>query len=274
MDDYKSRKQKQKEWLKQWIKDNPEEYAKKVKEVEQEMAAEKQLVDDFKFMVGSDYFKAVSVHICPTLMCDCGIPETPAVVSPVMRRNQKCGKCNKTFSAVFYQVNRETRDQHDCNDWGIFVMTPNEYNNIKDVNNLFRQWNNKIMLAGTGISKNNKTYGHVTLNSFTPTKALFVVCAKCDKKCSQGYVTFSNNNNNYSRDNSYGDSELVCFKCDGSFENYPYLFEMIDYEVLFRVNEDFDWDGWQNSQRREIEEQYQRFSTLRDQLDFGPSNRF
>ena len=34
MDDYKSSKQKQKEWLKQWIKDNPEEYAKKVKEVE------------------------------------------------------------------------------------------------------------------------------------------------------------------------------------------------------------------------------------------------
>ena len=49
----------------------------------------------------------------------------------------------------------------------------------------------------------------------------------------------------------------------------PYIWDIVDWEMLFSSNNEFDWNSWQQGQKKEIEEQYYRFSNLRDQIDWG-----
>ena len=272
------------EKLKKYKEEHPDEYAKRVEQIQNGIEKENNMVNDFRISIGSEYFKAVSVHICPSLMCECKIPETPALHSPNIRSGETCRDCGQTYSAVFYSIKRETKDQHTCGGYGIFVMSANEYKSSQQVKNLFSQWSGKVMLSGEGVPNNNKVHGHTTLNSFIPSQALFVICSHCHMQSNSGAAAFSKQSNSRG-DLGWGDSSLFCWDCitgrsvNTSDSRYaeavpgihemPYIWDVVDWEMLFSSNNEFDWNSWQQGQKKEIEEQYYRFSNLRDQIDWG-----
>ena len=269
------------EKLKKFKEENPEEYAKRVEEIQKGIDKENNIVSDFRSSVGDEYFKAVSVHICPSLMCECKIPETPALHSPNIRTGQRCNDCGQTYSAVFYSIKRETKNQHTCGGFGIFVMSASEYRNSQQVKNLLSQWSGKVMLSGDGIPNNAKVHGYTTLDTFVPSKALFVICSHCHLQSNSGAASFSIDRN--IRGEGWGDSSLFCWDCiqgksirqsnfaEGvtGLHEMPYIWDIVDWEMLFSSNNEFDWNSWQQGQKKEIEEQYYRFSNLRDQIDWG-----
>ena len=71
-----------------------------------------------------------------------------------IRTGQRCNDCGQTYSAVFYSIKRETKNQHTCGGFGIFVMSASEYRNSQQVKNLLSQWSGKVMLSGDGIPNN------------------------------------------------------------------------------------------------------------------------
>ena len=140
--------------LKAYQKAHPEEYAARVKVIEERESAKVQAVTDFHNLVGLAYFKAVSVHVCPDLMCQCDIGETPALTSPIIRKAEVCRTCGQTYSALLYNVGWTTFNQHTCSQYGIFIMTAADYKKSSDLDNMNSQWSSKILLAGEGESAN------------------------------------------------------------------------------------------------------------------------
>ena len=269
----------EKEFLKQWKAAHPEEYEKKVEAIEKKEAVQKKVVSDFKEMLGGEYFKAVSVHVCPDLMCECEIREIPALHSPVMRTGQKCPSCGQVYSALLYNVGHTTEDQHTCGQYGIFVMSPDQYKSVRDVDNLYRQWTNKVMLAGDGEVNDSRTYGHVTLARFRPSKALFVVCANCSKAANQGVTTFADGTGFAGTafriggaNASYGESDLICTSCAGDESKYPYAWEIRDWEMLFSSDHGFNWKEHYDSQKDEVERKYMKYRNLLEGLDKYDNN--
>tara|TARA_B100000749_G_scaffold217927_1_gene172821 strand:+ start:938 stop:1801 length:864 start_codon:yes stop_codon:yes gene_type:complete len=270
--EYQANKKKEQDLLKRWISENPEAYQKKLADIKAKADKEQARVQDFRDIVGTEYFKAVSVHACPDLMCECGIPETPAMHSPMQRAKQKCHTCDATYSAVFYQVGYESRDQHKCDRWGLFVMSPDQYTSVRQVNGLYSQWSNKVLLSGPGERHNDgRPNGHVTLQWFKPSRALFAVCNYCNEGLDQGYLSFGERvHNSISGQGHYGDSSLVCSKCVSKHyeEDLPFQWEIRDWEIMFFQNTEFNWDNHRKSQRDEIEQNYFKYKQYLDSIDF------
>ena len=264
----------EKEFLKKWKAEHPEEYANKLQAIEKKEEVERKAISEFREMLGGEYFKAVSVHVCPDLMCECEIREIPALHSPVMRTGQKCNECGQTYSALLYNVGHMTEDQHTCGKWGIFVMSPDQYKSSRDVDNLYRQWSNKVMLAGDGEVNDSRTYGHVTLSKFRPSKALFVVCARCERATNQGVTTFADGTGfagttfmTPGANASFGESSLICISCCGDDKQYPYAWEIRDWEMLFSSDHGFDWKEHYDGQKDELERKYEKYRNLLDGLN-------
>jgi hypothetical protein len=270
--EYQSRKKIEQDLLKKWIADNPTAYKKKLEALKHKSEKEQSRVQDFKDIVGTEYFKAVSVHTCPDLMCECGIPETPAMHSPMQRSKRNCGTCGEDYSAVFYQVGYETKDQHKCDKWGLFVMSPEEYTSVSKVDGLYNQWSNKILLAGPGERYNNsKPNGHVTLQWFKPSRSLFAVCNYCNEGLDQGYLSFAERvHNTISSQGHYGDSLLSCLRCTEKHSEapLPYQWEIRDWDIGFFSNKNFDWTSHRESQRDEIERNYIKYKGYLDSIEF------
>ncbi len=259
----------ERDFLKKWKEENPEAYKAKLNEITAKEDFQKKIVSDFREMIGGEYFKAVSVHVCADLMCECGIREIPALHSPVMRQRNVCNDCGQTYSALLYNVGHLTEDQHSCDKFGIFVMTPKEFKNKRDIDSLYHQWKGKVMLSGGGESKSKNNYGHVTLDRFKPTKALFVVCNKCTKAADQGVVSFAEDEGR--RWNSTPldlyESPITCLGCAGDITKYPYAWEIRDWEILFSSDHGFDWKYHYDSQRDELEQKYYKYKDLLEGLD-------
>ena len=53
----------EKEFLKKWKAEHPEEYSQKLQAIEKKEEVERKAISEFREMVGGEYFKAVSVHV-------------------------------------------------------------------------------------------------------------------------------------------------------------------------------------------------------------------
>ena len=253
-------KKHEKDLVAQWAKENPEAYAAKVKEIQDREAAKLRTVMDFQEdMTGLEFFKAVSVHVCPDLMCGCDIGETPALTSPLIRKSQVCRKCNQTYSALLYNVGWTTTNQHTCGDWGIFVFNKDEIRKHTDVSNLYQSWRSKVLLAGDGQDSKTQYHGHYTLQWCKPSKALFVICTNCSRPIIDGMVSFSNA--------ADGESSLVCSNCTEDPGVFPYGFEVREDEIGFFRNADFDWMDHNATQKEKAEREFLRYKNVMQSLE-------
>ena len=253
-------KKQEKDLVAQWAKENPEAYAAKVKEIQDREVAKQRSVMDFQEdMTGLEFFKAVSVHVCPDLMCGCDIGETPALTSPLIRKSQVCRKCNQTYSALLYNVGWTTTNQHTCGDWGIFVFNKDEIRKHTDVSNLYQSWRSKVLLAGDGQDSKTQYHGHYTLQWFKPSKALFVICTNCSRPIIDGMVSFSNA--------ADGESSLVCSNCTEDPGVFPYGFEVREDEIGFFRNADFDWMDHNATQKEKAEREFLRYKNVMQSLE-------
>ena len=253
-------KKHEKDLVAQWAKENPEAYAAKVKEIQDREAAKLRTVMDFQEdMTGLEFFKAVSVHVCPDLMCGCDIGETPALTSPLIRKSQVCRKCNQTYSALLYNVGWTTTNQHTCGDWGIFVFNKDEIRKHTDVSNLYQSWRSKVLLAGDGQDSKTQYHGHYTLQWFKPSKALFVICTNCSRPIIDGMVSFSSA--------ADGESNLVCSNCTEDPGVFPYGFEVREDEIGFFRNADFDWMDHNATQKEKAEREFLRYKNVMQSLE-------
>ena len=259
-------KKELREKIKRFKEMYPEEYAQKVQAIREEERAKIQAVTDFHNLVGLDFFKAVSVHVCPDLTCSCNIGETPAMTSPIIREAQKCNTCGQTYSALLYNVGWTTTNQHTCSQYGIFIMTASDYKKSSDIENLNNQWSGKILLAGEGEAANvyetRQYFYHNTLKWFKPQKALYGVCSKCYKPILDGMLPFSDNSRT-----GHGMSDLLCSRCCNNPQDYPYGFEVREDGVGFFKNADFDWDSHILGQKSKVEEEYARYRNILNNIN-------
>ena len=258
----------EREYLKQWKAEHPEEYPNKVEAIHEKQAAELAAVLEFRNLVGYEFFKAVSVHVCPDLTCGCNIGETPAMTSPVIRAPQVCGQCKQTYSALLYNVGWTTTNQHTCSQYGIFIMTPEDYKKSSDVEHMNMQWRSKILLAGDGEPANVYTtkqyWNHNTLKWFKPSKALYGICSGCNKPILDGMVSFSGKER--IQFSGEGESDLMCSRCCTTPEKYPYGFEVREDGVGFFKNSDFNWTEHIDVQRNKAEAEMIRYRNLLEGL--------
>ncbi len=152
-------------------------------------------------------FKFVNVHHHEDAEeCGCGIPETPALVSPYMGGGiQVCKDCGEEYGSLFYGVGRKTESAH-C---GPIYTTEDPYSHYS---------------PGRGLLSGILGEGG---RDFTGTRAHYLTCAQCHDPSTEGTLT--------------GKGKVLCSDCEPKTPQ-PISWEIDEGELKFLLNKEYTKD--------------------------------